>query len=1077
MANAVQSSENGDYCSIAEAMKIVSQPFDGNKSKLREFVENVDVVFELVNPSQHDRLLKFVKARITGDARSKLMVRDLTHTWAQVKAILEENYAVRRTLDFYACAMFNAKQHKGESIASWGSRIDAMQTELRDAARRVSNESEEAGAVALVNHLAKACFIQGLENERIQTIVRSKGEALLLPTAVEVALEEESAILSAIERGKSSDARSRVHCDNCGKRGHLASKCYYKNKKPCEEKGIRKIEGIKCFRCGKQGHMARECRYKVSTQGSFFAGDKEEIKEGQRGFNPKKPKQIHVGSISGVGDGDSITLHCPESKSGKLCLLLDTGADVSLIKSSVLKRGTNYYPAEKVRVKGITEDLITTEGRVTLTLEDQNKEAILDFQLIDGSRFSLSFDGIIGRDLLRELGAVIYVEQRKVFMRGLQLEMDKKKKLECDPVVERRIKIPARCECIVKVPTTSQGEGVLAKEKLEDGVYLAEVLTIGVDGECTASAMNTTDKDVECKLSPRKEDASGKQKWRIVVDYRKLNDVTVGDAFPLPLITEILDQLGKARYFSTLDLASGYHQIPKAKDDQHKTAFSTFQGHSQFKRMPFGLKGAPATFQRLMNTVLSGLQGLRCFVYLDNIVIFGNDFHSHNDRSKEVFGRLREYGLKLQPEKCEFLRTEVNYLGHVISEEGVKPDPGKVEMIHKFPRPKNTKQLQSFLGLAGYYRRFIHNFSQIARPLHELLKKNAEFEWKGEQEEAFQNLKEILMTEPILQYPDFSRPFLLTTDASNKALGAILSQGTPGKDLPIAYASRALNKAEKNYSTIEKELLAIVWGTQYFRPYLYGRKFTIITDHKPLTWIFNVKDPSSRLMRWRIKMEEYDYEIIYKKGKLNSNADALSRIWAIEASENESSEVETREQISKERKEEILREIHDSPVGGHQGMNRTYERVKLYHKWPGMKSDVEKYIRSCDKCQKNKLTKPKTKMPMVITQTPETVFEKCNLDIVGPFPVTSQENKYLLTFQDDLRRSRSKIVKELKSRMQESHSKARKLLMEAKEKNKTEYDKNSNPQLFLEGDKVLLFDETVRRERSKKLSSQWGKRR
>ncbi|XP_071629552.1 uncharacterized protein [Temnothorax longispinosus] len=289
-----------------------------------------------------------------------------------------------------------------------------------------------------------------------------------------------------------------------------------------------------------------------------------------------------------------------------------------------------------------------------------------------------------------------------------------------------------------------------------------------------------------------------------------------------------------------------------------KTAFSTPYGHYEFDRMPFGLKNAPATFQRLMDLVLTGMQ-------------------EHAIKFEKLIKRLREANLKLQPDKCEFLRKEVTYLGHIIGESGVRPDPKKIEAVQNFPIPKSAKNIKQFLGLAGYYRRFIQGFSKIAKPLTNLLKKDIDFKWGDKEQESFDILRNALCHEPILQYPDFTKPFLLTTDASGTAIGAILSQGQIGKDQPISYASRVLNKAEKNYSTIEKELLAIVYAVQHFRPYLYGKKFKLITDHKPLTWLHKLKDPTSRLARWRIKLTEYDYEIIYKPGKINANADALSR--------------------------------------------------------------------------------------------------------------------------------------------------------------------------------------------------------
>jgi hypothetical protein len=291
----------------------------------------------------------------------------------------------------------------------------------------------------------------------------------------------------------------------------------------------------------------------------------------------------------------------------------------------------------------------------------------------------------------------------------------------------------------------------------------------------------------------------------------------------------------------------------------------------------------------------------------------------------------------------------MTFLGHKISENGVEPDARKVESIENFPTPRSPKQLKSFLGLTGYYRRFVPQFSTIAAPLHKLLKKDVNYVWGEAQEIAFLTLKRKLMSEPILQYPDFSKEFILTTDASSDGAGAILSQGPIGADLPIAYASRKFNKAEKNYSTVEKELAAIVWGVKYYRPYLLGRKFKIVSDHKPLTWIMSVKDPGSRLLRWRIKLEEYDYEVVYKPGKLNSNADALSRIGAISKEENHPTDP------SPQMKTKILQEIHDSPLGGHRGMNKTYEALREHYKWPNMKQEVEEYVRKCEKCQMNKI--------------------------------------------------------------------------------------------------------------------------
>lgn len=381
---------------------------------------------------------------------------------------------------------------------------------------------------------------------------------------------------------------------------------------------------------------------------------------------------------------------------------------------------------------------------------------------------------------------------------------------------------------------------------------------------------------------PKKSDAHGNKKWRLVVDFKKVNDKTVFDSYPLPNITDILDQLGKSMYFSTLDMASGYWQIEMDEKSREITAFQANYKFWEWNRMPFGLKNAPSTFQRLMNNVLTGLQGIQCLVYLDDIVIYGKSLMDHNIRLINVFKRLLEHNLKLQPEKCQFLCREIRYLGHIINKRGIRPDPNKIEAVQKFPIPKTVRQVKSFLGLASYYRKFIENFSKTSEPINKLLKKDTKFKWDAKCDEAFELLKEKLITPPILAFPILDQEYTITTDASQTSVGAVLSQEHEingiKADLPICYMSRTLNQAERKYAVIEKELLGVVYALKQFRPYVYGRKCVIVTDHKPLVWLMKLKNPSSRLMRWKLELSEYEFDIIHKPGILNSNADALSRI-------------------------------------------------------------------------------------------------------------------------------------------------------------------------------------------------------
>ena len=364
---------------------------------------------------------------------------------------------------------------------------------------------------------------------------------------------------------------------------------------------------------------------------------------------------------------------------------------------------------------------------------------------------------------------------------------------------------------------------------------------------------------------------------RFCVDYRKLNAVTKPDVFPLPRIDDCLDVLEGAKYFSTLDLNSGFWQVKMQESSAEKTAFTTHCGAFEFRVMPFGLINAPSTFQRLMERVLEGLTPVKCQVYIDDVLVVGATFEEHLVNLEAVFMRLREARLKLKPAKCRLIRSEVHYLGYQVSAGGISPDPTKLEAVKSYPAPTNVRKLRSFIGLASYYRRFVPNFAKIARPLHNLTKKDVKFLWTGECQSAFEQLREALIRAPVLAYPDFELPFTLETDASGCGLGAVLSQERDGVTRPVAYASRSLHGAEERYSATELEALGVVWAVKQFRHYLYGQQCEVITDHQPLRSLLKTPHPSGKLARWGLALQELDLTIRYRPGKQNKTADALSR--------------------------------------------------------------------------------------------------------------------------------------------------------------------------------------------------------
>ncbi|KAG1928644.1 interferon-induced very large GTPase 1-like [Pimephales promelas] len=352
---------------------------------------------------------------------------------------------------------------------------------------------------------------------------------------------------------------------------------------------------------------------------------------------------------------------------------------------------------------------------------------------------------------------------------------------------------------------------------------------------------------------------------RFCVDYRKVNAVSKFDAYPMPRIDELLDRLGSARFYSTLDLTKGYWQIPLSPMSKEKTAFTTPFGLHQFVTLPFGLFGAPATFQRLMDRILRP-HAAYAAAYLDDIIIYSNDWQRHMQYLRAVLKTLRRAGLTANPKKCAIGRVEVRYLGFHLGHGQVRPQIDKTAAVATCPSPKTKKEVRQFLGLAGYYRRFVPNYSDLASPLTDLTKKGAPdtVQWTEQCQQAFTQIKAALCGGPLLHAPDFSLPFILQTDASDKGLGAVLSQEVEGEERPVLYISRKLSKRETMYSTIEKECLAIRWAVLTLRYYLLGREFTLCSDHAPLQWLHRMKDTNARITRWYLALQPFKFQVVHR---------------------------------------------------------------------------------------------------------------------------------------------------------------------------------------------------------------------
>lgn len=366
--------------------------------------------------------------------------------------------------------------------------------------------------------------------------------------------------------------------------------------------------------------------------------------------------------------------------------------------------------------------------------------------------------------------------------------------------------------------------------------------------------------------------------YRFCIDYRKLNDVTRKDCFPLPRTDDSLDALGGNKYFSVMDLSSGYWQVGVHKDDQDKTAFATADGLYNFRVMPYGLFNSGATFQRLMELILSGLHWSTCLLYVDDIICFSKTVDEHIMRLDEILTRIRDAGLKLSPGKCKFFQREVSFLGNIVSERGIATDPEKIRAVKEWPTPKNVHELRAFLGTASYYRRYCKGFSDIARPLHKLTEKGKPYLWSDECQNSFDELKRMLTSAPVLGYPRQDIPFILDCDASGYGTGSILSQIQDGEERVISYYSKSMSKSERNYCVTRRELLAVVNAVKHYHHFLYGNKFTIRTDHSAVKFFLRFKNPEGQISRWLEILSAYNFEIQHRAGRLHGNSDGLSRI-------------------------------------------------------------------------------------------------------------------------------------------------------------------------------------------------------